>query len=240
MSQIAFYVGWYAQDANGPFSEPTIEFMPGAFAYHLHSLSAVSLRSKTQGWAGPMLAKGATATMGCVYEPYLAGTPDIAVFVARWVFSGFTFAEAAYASQTVLSWQTTVVGDPLYRPFGKSPELLEKALRERQNKWLPWAYLRVLDINLANGSKIADGVSFLEQLELAKKSSVLTEKLGDLYVAQGKPSSDVHAYAEALALDASRQQRIRLRLTLGERLTGLGRETEAYDTYQQLLQESPS
>jgi len=32
-----------------------------------------------------------------------------------------TFGEAAWAAQPVLSWQTTVVGDPLYRPFAKEP-----------------------------------------------------------------------------------------------------------------------
>jgi uncharacterized protein (TIGR03790 family) len=240
MSQIAFYIGWYTPDVDGPFAEPTVEFMPGAFAYHLHSMSALTLRSRTQGWAGPLLAKGATATMGCVYEPYLGGTPDIAVFVARWVFNGFTFGEAAYASQPVLSWQTTTVGDPLYRPFGKSPELLESTLRQRQSPLLPWAYLRVLNINLANGSKTADAVDFLEQLELTKNSAVLTEKLADLYSAQGKPSSAVHAYQEALALDPSPEQRVRLRLTLGERLAALDREPEAYEDYQRLVQENPA
>jgi len=240
MSQIAFYLGWYTQDVDGPFAEPSVEFMPGAFAYHLHSMSAITLRSRTQGWAGPLLAKGATATMGCVYEPYLAGTPDIAVFVARWVFSGFTFGEAAYASQPVLSWQTTVVGDPLYRPFGKSPELLESTLRQRQSPLLAWSYLRVLNINLANGSRTAEAVEFLEQLKLTEKSAVLMEKLGDLYTAQGKPSSAVHAYQQALALDPSPEQRIRLHLTLGERLVALDREPEAYEDYQQLVQENPA
>ena len=240
MSQIGFYIGWYTQDVDGPFAEPTVEFMPGAFAYHLHSTSAITLRSRTQVWAGPLLARGAAATMGCVYEPYLAGTPDIAIFLARWVFSGFTFGEAAYASQPVLSWQTTVVGDPLYRPFAKSPELLESTLRQRESPLLPWAYLRVLDINLANGSKNAEAVDFLEQLELTKKSAVLTEKLGDLYTAQGKPSSAVHAYQAALALDPSSEQRIRLRLTLGERLTALEREPDAYENYKRFIQENPA
>ena len=28
-----------------------------------------------------------------------------------------TFGDAAYYAEPVLSWQTTFVGDPLYRPF---------------------------------------------------------------------------------------------------------------------------
>jgi len=239
MSQIALYCGWYDENVSGPFTRPTVEFMPGAFAYHLHSFSGASLRSTTRNWVGPLLAKGATITMGCVDEPYLAGTPDLAVFVARLVFYGFTFGQAAYASQPVLSWQTTVVGDPLYRPFGKNPESLHLQLEREKSKSLQWSHLRLVNINLANGKPIADWVGYLENLELTKSSAVLTEKLGDLYEQQGKPSSAVHAYTEALKLEPSPQQRIRLMLTAGAKLTALNRNAEAYDLYQQFVARFP-
>src|SRR5260370_6186967 len=154
-----------------------VEFMPGAFAYHLHSCSAATLRSTTQHWVGPLLAKGATITMGCVNEPYLAGTPDVAVFVARWIFQGFTFGEAACAGQGVLSWQTTVVGDPLYRPFGKNPEQLQRELEQRQSKLVEWSILRLANLNLANGRPMAEWANVLEGLGTTKRSAVLTEKL---------------------------------------------------------------
>jgi hypothetical protein len=51
--------------------------------------------------------------MGCVHEPYLSCTPQLPVFAARLIYDRMTFGEAAYAAQPVLSWQTTVVGDPL-------------------------------------------------------------------------------------------------------------------------------
>ena len=88
MSQIAIYCGWYDANVSGPFALPKVEFMPGAFAYHLHSYSASTLRSTNQNWAGPLLAKGATCTMGCVYEPYLPATPNLTVFLARWIDGG--------------------------------------------------------------------------------------------------------------------------------------------------------
>ena len=66
MSQIAIYIGWYDGNVSGPFLQPKVEFMPGAFAYHLHSYSAATLRSASQYWAGPLLAKGATITMGWI------------------------------------------------------------------------------------------------------------------------------------------------------------------------------
>jgi uncharacterized protein (TIGR03790 family) len=239
MSQIAIYIGWYDGAVSGPFTLPTVEFMPGAFAYHLHSFSAATLRSATQNWVGPLLAKGATATMGCVAEPYLTGTPDVAVFTARFIYSGFTFGEATCASQPVVSWQTTVVGDPLYRPFGRNPEQLHLDLQQRGSKLLPWSWLRLANLGLVNGKPMAEGVALLEQVNSEMPSAVITERLADLYSAQGKPSSAVHAYEQALALDPTPQQRVRLRLTLAEKLLAMDRQPEAYDDYQKLLQEYP-
>jgi uncharacterized protein (TIGR03790 family) len=239
MSQIAIYIGWYDEHASGPFTRPAVEFMPGAFAYHLHSFSAATVRSATRRWVGPLVAEGATITMGCVDEPYLAGTPDVAIFVARLVFNQFTFGEAAYASQGTLSWQTTFVGDPLYRPFGRNAEEVHDELMRTGNKLVDWSFLRLVNMNLVNGKPLADGVTFLEGIPNTKNSAVLTEKLGDLYLAQGKPSSAVHAYQRALKLDPSPVQRLRLRLTVGEKLVELDRNPEAYENYQQILQEVP-
>jgi len=239
MSQIAIYIGWYTEMVSGPFTRPTVEFMPGAFAYHLHSFSAATLRSTTSYWVGPLLAKGATITMGCVAEPYLTGTPELAVFAARFIFEGFTFGEAAYASQPVLSWQTTVIGDPLYRPFGKNLDQVHTELVQRQSKLVEWSYLRLVDLNLANGKTVGEVTTLLEQLDATKQSAALSEKLGDLCIAQGKPSSAVHAYLQALGLEPSPQQRVRITLSLGEKLVALNREQEAYEAYQKLLQAFP-
>jgi uncharacterized protein (TIGR03790 family) len=239
MSQLAIYIGWYDGNVSGPFTLPTVEFMPGAFAYHLHSASAATLRSTNQYWVGPLLAKGATCTMGCVAEPYLAGTPNMGVFTVRLVLHGFTFGEAAYASQPVLSWQTTVVGDPLYRPFGKNAERLHVELMVRHSPYLQWSYLRLLNLNLVVGKPLASMVTLLEQLDLTKTSPVLTEKLGDLYAALGKPSSAVYEYNRALELNPTPQQRLRLLLTLGEKLPSLNRAPDAIASYQKLLEQFP-
>ncbi len=239
MSQIALYFGWYDGDASGPFTRKEVEFAPGAIAYHLHSFSAFTLRSTTQNWVGPLLAKGATATLGAVNEPYLAGTPDLGILAARLIFNGFTFGEAAWAAQSVVSWQITVVGDPLYRPFGKNGDLLHQELELKKSKNLEWSWLRLANLNIANGKPIGDWVVFLEQLELTRTSAVLTEKLGDLYLAQGKPSSAVHAYQQALSLGASPMQKLRLFLNLGERCAALERDQEALEAYQQALKDYP-
>jgi uncharacterized protein (TIGR03790 family) len=239
MSQIAIYCGWYDGNVSGPFALPKVEFMPGAFAYHLHSFSANTLRSTTENWCGPLLAKGATCTMGCVYEPFLFGTPNVAVFLVRWTVSGFTFGEAAWAAQPFLSWQTTVIGDPLYRPFGKSPNLLHQELADSHNPLVEWSYLRLADSALARGASIIAVANYLENLDATQRSAVLSEKLGDLYEKEGKPSSAIDLCQRALNLNPSPEQRIRLRLTLGDQLEQQGRDQEAYDNYQALLREAP-
>jgi uncharacterized protein (TIGR03790 family) len=239
MSQIALYCGWYDGNVSGPFTLPNVEFMPGAFAYHLHSFSAATIRSETQNWVGPLLAKGATCTMGCVYEPYLSGTPNVAVFVARWIGRGFTFGEAAWAAQPVLSWQTTVVGDPLYRPFGKSPEQLHKELMRSHSPLVEWSDLRAIDVALARGATSFQAMNYLENTSTATNSAVLTEKLADLCEAEGKPSSAIENYQRALKLNPSPEQRIQIRLTLAEKLLAQGRNADAIEDYKNLLAESP-
>ena len=238
MSQIAIYAGWYDGNASGPFTLPKVEFMPGAIAYHLHSYSASTIRSTTENWCGPLLAKGATATMGCVNEPYLAFTPNIAFFFQA-LANDYTFGEAAWAAQPALSWQTTVIGDPLYRPFGKSPQLLHAQLLRQDSPLLEWSYLRLADLGLAHGAPVAEIFGLIDNLNLTTNSPVLTEKLADLCEALGKPSSAIEIYGRALKLNPSPQQRIRLRLTLGEKLLMQGRDAEAVENYKQLLAESP-
>jgi uncharacterized protein (TIGR03790 family) len=239
MSQIAIYAGWYTGDADGPFALSKVEFMPGAFAYHLHSNSATTIRDANRCWVGPLVAKGAACTMGCVYEPYLGLTPNVALFLERFTIGQFTFGEAAWAAQPALSWQTTVVGDPLYRPFGKSPMLLHQELVDRHSPLVEWSFLRLVNVDLARGVSAAYLAKMIETTGVATNSAVLTEKLADLDATQGKPSSAIEAYERALTLNPSPEQRIRLRLTLGEKLLAQDFNAAARRDYQKLLEESP-
>ncbi len=113
------YFGWYAGDLTGPFTLPGFQFPPGAIAVHIHSFSAATLRSATAGWCGPLVARGVTATVGNVYEPYLdfLHRPDL---LLQALARGETFGDAAYFAEPVLSWQAIAIGDPLYRPFARS------------------------------------------------------------------------------------------------------------------------
>ncbi len=238
LSQVAIYAGWYDGDVSGPFKLPKVEFMPGAFAYHLHSFSAETIRSSTNRWCGPLLAKGATCTMGCVYEPFLQFTPNIAFFLESW-FNGYTFGEAAWTSQLALSWQTTVIGDPLYQPFKNPPAELHARLARTKNPLIEWSFERLVNLDLLHGVSEIQLEKFLEDLPATAKSAVLTERLADLYDSLGKPSSAIETWQDALKLNPSPEQRIRLRLSLAEKLLAQNRKTEAVDDWWQLIAEAP-
>ena len=246
MSQIAFYAGWYDPDVSGPFTRKSVEFMPGAIVYHLHSFNAVSVRDSARRWVGPLLAKGATATMGSVEEPYLELTPNLTTFAAVLIGFGYSFGEASLAAQPVLSWQITVVGDPLYRPFGLIAAgehigmrftRLHEDLVARQSPLLSWAFLQIVNYQLVGGVEPGQLATELERHPALRQSGILQEKLGDLFHDLGKFGDAMRAYQRALNLEITQQQKTRLLLGLG-RLQGLyGREKQALEQYERLLQE---
>lgn len=130
MTDCALYFGWYTDKISGPFNQFDFQFVPGAVAVHIHSFSASTLHDEHANWAGPLLAKGAAATIGNVYEPYLQLTSHLNVFSDR-LLHGFTFAESAYMSVQTLSWMSVMVGDPLYRPYAAWLQIDEKREGEK-------------------------------------------------------------------------------------------------------------
>ena len=142
MNDAALYFGWYSHHRNGPLLNKDFQFKRGAVAIHLHSYSAFELRNPDRRWCGPILAHGATATVGNVYEPFLALTHHLDVLHHR-LLQGYTIGEASLMALPALSWQAVLLGDPLYRPFQTdlTVDLNEradrdyKALRHAQNQW---------------------------------------------------------------------------------------------------------
>lgn len=156
------YFGWYAGSINGPFALPGFRFPPGAIALHIHSYSAGTLRSTTSGWTGPMVARGVTATVGNVHEPYLELTHRPNLFL-RALARGATLVDAAYFSLPEFSWQAMLIGDPLYRPFAVSLETQLKALAKLPPRYAGYAALRRINELVAGGRRE-------EALELAKSA----------------------------------------------------------------------
>jgi uncharacterized protein (TIGR03790 family) len=127
------YEAWYAGDPSAWSGLP--RFRCGAIAVHLHSFAAHSLRNPRAYWVAPLLAAGATATFGTVFEPYTVGFPYEGIFWDR-IAQGWTFGEAAVASSQLVSWQAVFLGDPLYRPYGDGFAARQAAHRAAMNSAL--------------------------------------------------------------------------------------------------------
>ncbi|MGC3989443.1 MAG: TIGR03790 family protein [Chthoniobacteraceae bacterium] len=190
MEHAALYYGWYSWNADGPFLDPAMKFVPGAVAVHIHSFSAATLRTTTANWVGPLLAHGAAATMGNVYEPYLEFTPHLDVFANR-LQKGYSFAESAYMCERVVSWMTTFVGDPLYTPFpagnvpGNDVAKEWKAYREGALLWQK------------KGTKA--GEAALQASAKRLKSGIVYEGLGLLEAAMHNNQAACDAFEQARA-----------------------------------------
>lgn len=195
MTDAAVYAGWYAHHADGPFRRDDFQFLPGAVAYHIHSFSAASVRTRTAHWCGPLLARGAAVTAGNVYEPYLGLTPHVNIWVRR-LLDGSSWIEALYASLPALSWQATVLGDPLYRPFGMSIGQQLAVAERGEHPQADWVFVRHLNLQVAQGRKDA-AVALCRQLAEQRQSAVLWEKLGDLLQAEEPGATAAEAYRRA-------------------------------------------
>jgi len=184
MPHAAFYFGWYRPDLGGPMARPGFRFVPGAVAYHLHSGSAARVRRADLGWVGPLLARGAAATMGAVSEPYLGGTPDLGEFTRR-LLAGRTFGESAYAASPYLSWMTTVIGDPLYAPFhgGRFDAALARPGHER------WRTLR--EVILA--TEAGEFNSALERCRAREDQPLFVELAARAHQRAGHPAAALAA-----------------------------------------------
>lgn len=172
----AIYFGWYDFHVNGPFLNPAFRFKKGAVAVHLHSMSAAQLRDPEKNWSAPLLARGAAATLGNVYEPYLQMTHHFDIFQTR-LLAGHCLVEAAYLSLPVLSWQNVVLGDPLYRPFLHIDGSGEKADADRDYRALRLGHLRwkedpkQLDLQLREAADRLKSGTLVEALGLMKREA---------------------------------------------------------------------
>ena len=115
----AIYMGWYSSRAYQQWQNPLLKAPVGAIAYHLHSFSAKTIRANNKAWIAPLLEKGYAATFGYVYEPFLALTVRPDLFIES-LLEGRSIGEAYTYANPALSWQSILIGDPLYRPFSFS------------------------------------------------------------------------------------------------------------------------
>lgn len=221
VTDAALYYGWYDATAGGAMAAP--RFTPGAVAVHIHSFSAASLRNPAAHWAAPLLVRGAAATMGNVYEPYLDLTPHLDVFNDR-LLGGFTFAESAYMSLKVLSWMSTIVGDPLYRPFGAATGGDWRS--EPDAAAAPWLALQK---QLRQGSRTGPTqILYLSRWARETPTGLNYEALGMLQSFHGEPREALQSFEAAGPLhprpaEAFRTviERVRVLQSIGDKAAAL-------------------
>jgi uncharacterized protein (TIGR03790 family) len=120
----AVYCGWYSP---GRFVK-SVTLVPGAVAAHIASFEMTTLHNPTGDWCRNLLDGGAVATFGPVGEPYLHAFPTADEFFPLLLTGKLTLAEIYWATNPLISWKMTMVGDPLYTPFKVNPALMTEDL----------------------------------------------------------------------------------------------------------------
>ncbi len=216
MTSAAVYMGWYAQAPVGPMTMPAFRFEKGAVAGHIFSFSAATLRDPVNSWCGLLVDRGACATFGNVYEPFLQFTTQPGILMER-LLEGWTFAEAAYAGTHVLSWMNTFIGDPLYRPFKRPPggdHPLYAAWRDGVK-------------NASSGGKSGDAA--LQNTGKKLKSAQFFEALGLLRLQQGALEPAADAFKAARKLYTNDEDKLRTICHMVEHLRHAGRKLDALE-----------
>lgn len=234
MDSPAFYFGWYADRVTGPFVRSGFRFQPGALAYHNHSGNAKALRTRDEYWTGPLLADGAAATWGAVREPFLSTTPQVNILIDR-LCRGATFAESTYLALAALSWQITVIGDPLYRPFALSLDEQIRKLEEEQRPEVEWAWLRRINLLVREG-RLHAGLAYARDRLRVRDSALLHEKMADLFVMNELPEEALPHYEKAVARLARADAALRVGARYLLLLRALGRGEQAAQVEAQLRQ----
>lgn len=230
MNDAAFYFGWYAERVTGPFLRTGFAFRVGALAYHNHSANAKTLRSVEEYWCGPLLAGRAAATWGAVREPFLATTPHVNILVDR-LCRGLTLVESTYLALPSLSWQITVVGDPLYRPFAVPLDRQIELLETEQRPEVEWAWLRRINLLVREG-RLHVALAYARDRIKARESALLHEKIADLLALNELADDAAPHYERAIELAADPETSIRaaVRYLLLLRAAGRGERAAALET----------
>lgn len=222
LTDCSLYYGWYAGGMAGAFADPGFVFTPGAVAVHIHSFSASSLRQADAGWVAPLLGKGAAASLGNVYEPYLQMTAHLDILNDR-LLHGFTLAESAYMATRALSWMTVVVGDPLYRPFGAWTDLSAKTSSHTRG---PWEIAHAFALKNA-GMEPVGYFKLARQTASRAANAPMLEDLGLVEKEAGDYDGAVSCLRQARTIYKGRGDLLRVALEQADTLLQAGKKDEA-------------
>ncbi|PYK72316.1 MAG: hypothetical protein DME44_04860 [Verrucomicrobia bacterium] len=238
MSDCALYYGWYAGNVAGPFNQPGFKFVPGAIAAHIHSYSAATLRDANSGWAGPLVSRGAAATVGNVYEPYLELTAHLDILNDR-LLHGFTFAESVSMSSRVLSWMGVALGDPLYRPYLNWTQIDSKTPPKSAAGWRAYH-----DFAIKNSKLEPSDYRTQARVAAARtRNGIMLEDIGLMEMRDAKFSNAIAALEQARGAYSKRDDIIRCVLEECDVFRKSGKPSRALDLVRRVLRivpESPA
>lgn len=229
MPRTSVYFGWYTNPPNGPFAQKApseFRFAKGAIASHLHSFSAVGIRD-TSHWVGALLARGACVTAGNVAEPYLSACLDYHFFYER-LLAGDCVGEAALLASPTVSWQTIVLGDPLYRPFPKG------VTAKGDNPYAQWVEMH----KRAAGDLTRLQASVNVKMRAGKDGGVYAEMFAWQCLEEKEFGKAVEYFRVAQAYYKSKSDKIRAQLMMLSALAADGEREDALEGAEQLLRES--
>ena len=224
---VILYFGWYAANAQGPFANTKFKFKRGAIAAHVHSYSASTLRTTLKHWSGPLVARGACAVLGNVYEPLLQMTTYLDIFNAR-LLAGFTFAESAWIATPVLSWMQVMIGDPLYQPFKSNVKIskdIDYGYKAFKMSVLSWA---------------EDGDRLKTQFGLVSKEindGSMLEFAGLHFLSNKDYASAIDFFTKALKIYSDSTDLLRVKIHLAYSLTYQGNKKESLRMLDKLSKE---
>ena len=224
---VILYFGWYAANAQGPFANTKFKFKRGAIAAHIHSYSASTLRTTLKHWSGPLVARGACAVLGNVYEPLLQMTTYLDIFNAR-LLAGFTFAESAWIATPVLSWMQVMIGDPLYQPFKSNVRI---------SKGIDYGY-KAFKMSVLSWAQDVDKLK--TQFELVSKEindGSMLEFAGLHFMSNKEYASAIHFFTKALKIYSDSTDLLRVKIHLAYSLTYQGNKKESLRMLDKLSKE---
>ena len=235
MTDCALYYGWYAEKVVGPFTRSDFHFVPGAIAVHIHSFSASTLRDANANWVAPLISKGAAASLGYVYEPYLQLTAHLDAFNDR-LLHGFTFAESAYMSIQALSWMSVMVGDPLYRPYATWLQI-EPRSETAQNTSV-WNVYH--EFAIKNATRPAAEIRTLaRQIAARTRNGPMIEDIGLMEARERDFSAATDCFRQARTFYSNRDDILRVVLEEADAWTKQGNSKRAVDLLRSGLRTAP-
>ncbi|MEO7790009.1 MAG: TIGR03790 family protein [Vicinamibacterales bacterium] len=232
-AKVLGYYSWGSNDPAQTARRPDLQFVPGAIAGMFLSSdartfveppatwkpggfqgSSVFFAGSPQSLTGDLIRAGVTGVSGQVAEPYLDSSvrPDI-LFPAY--LSGLNLAESFYRAMPALSWQTVVVGDPLCAPFTRAAvatEELNPAIDPDTELPARFSARRIAATEVKTGNRAA----LLKVILAISRQS------------RGNTSGARDAFEQALALDDSLTDPLRLLATTYEQLEEFDKAEAAY------------